>query len=70
MNVEHAFFTCLTFAIIGLVILFINIATAMLDFRNPRNVFVIHAFAALLYIFGGLGILGFGIVWALQYIKH
>ena len=73
MNVEHAFFTCLAIAIVGFIVAALNIATAakrMFTSGEPTSIFVVHILAALMYGLGMLGTIGFGIAWALQYMKH
>jgi hypothetical protein len=73
MNVEHAFFTCLAMAAIGLILVVVNICAAVTkDFTNRGlgNVFAVHCIALLFYLPGMIGTIGFGIAWALQYLKH
>lgn len=73
MNVEHAFFTCLVMAILGFAAALINMATAAksgFSSGSFTGVFIRHLLAAFFYVVGILGMIGFGIAWALQYLKH
>ena len=72
MSIPAAFFLCLTFCIVGIVVAFINIATApkrAFGSGNVTSIFAIHVMAALCYVLGGLGTIGFGIAWIVTYLK-
>jgi hypothetical protein len=73
MNIPHMFFICLTVAVIGFIIAIVNVATGVkrtLASGNPTNMLLVHALAAIVYVLGGLGTIGFGIAWIVTYLKH
>ena len=72
MNIETMFFISLTLTIIGFIIFIINMLSALLNKvgREFKRIFIIHIIASLFYGLGGLGTIGFGIVWILTYLKH
>jgi hypothetical protein len=72
MTIQQLFFTSLAIAIIGILILAINMITAitMRRLNKMASIFIIQIIAGLMYGVGGLGVLGFGIAWIVTYLKH
>ena len=72
MNIPLFFFICLGVALIGIITAFVNMGTAISGrlLSAPGKVIVVHIFAGLLYVLGGIGTLAFGIAWIVTYLKH
>jgi hypothetical protein len=72
MTIPLIFFICLGIAVFGIIILFLNMLTAMSNFRSDQfhSIILVHIIAGLFYILGGLGTIGFGIAWIVTYLKH
>ena len=62
------FFSSLGLIILAVLTMFINVITGVShsDFRNAQRVMIVHLLSLILYIFGILGTVGFGMAWIVQ----
>jgi hypothetical protein len=72
MNVQLMFWISLTVAAIGFVGAIINMLAAGAGFKSGsfKGVLIRHILAGICYVSGIIGIIGFGIAWLAQYLKH
>ena len=73
MNIPLLFGISLGVCVIGVIVAFINIATGIqrtFKSGSPMSMIIVHIIAALMYVLGGFGAIGFGIAWICTYLKH